>query len=103
MTDTIDIQGSVAAKPLVDYFNRIMPLDGKESHFTSNAFTERQVNRRQFILKEDEIFSHNTFVTEAPSGIGTEGVLKSYEFVFYQLQLNIELFIEEIVVEDEMA
>lgn len=41
--------------------------------------------------------------TGAPSGIGTEGILKSYEFVFSQIQLNIEFFIEEIVVEGNMA
>ena len=41
--------------------------------------------------------------TEAPSGIGSEGVLKSYEFVFSQIQLNIKFHIEEIVVEGDMA
>ena len=41
--------------------------------------------------------------TEAPSGIGAEGILKSYEFVFSQIQLNIEFYIEEIQVEGNMA
>lgn len=41
--------------------------------------------------------------TEAPSGIGSEGILKSYEFVFSQIQLTIEFFIEEIEVEGNMA
>ena len=41
--------------------------------------------------------------TEAPSGIGLEGILKSYEFVFSQIQLNIKFFIEEIQVEGNMA
>lgn len=41
--------------------------------------------------------------TEAPSGIGSEGILKSYEFVFSQIQLNIEFFIEEIQVEGNMG
>ena len=41
--------------------------------------------------------------TEAPSGIGLEGILKSYEYVFSQIQLNIEFFIEEIQVEGNMA
>ena len=40
---------------------------------------------------------------EAPSGIGSEGLLKSYESVFSQIQLNIEFFIEEIKVEGNMA
>lgn len=41
--------------------------------------------------------------TEAPSGIGAEGILKSYEHVFSQIQLTIEFFIEEIEVEGNMA
>ncbi|WP_422082134.1 YybH family protein [Ulvibacterium sp.] len=41
--------------------------------------------------------------SEAPSGIGSESILKSYEFVFSQIQLNIEFFIEEIQVEGNMA
>ncbi|MBT8234874.1 MAG: nuclear transport factor 2 family protein [Bacteroidia bacterium] len=41
--------------------------------------------------------------TEAPSGIGSEGILKSYEFAFSQIQLIIEFFIEEIQVEGNMA
>ena len=41
--------------------------------------------------------------TEAPSGIGSEGILNSYLFVFSQIQLNIEFFIEEIQVEGNMG
>jgi uncharacterized protein (TIGR02246 family) len=53
----------------------------------------------QSLYTKDGIF----MPTEAPSGIGSEGILKSYEFVFSQIQLNIEFFIEEIVVEGNMA
>lgn len=41
--------------------------------------------------------------TEAPSGIGSEGILASYEYVFSQIQLTIEFFIEEIQVDGNMA
>ncbi|MGE3802305.1 MAG: SgcJ/EcaC family oxidoreductase [Candidatus Kapaibacterium sp.] len=41
--------------------------------------------------------------TEAPSGIGAEAILKSYEYVFSQIQLNIEFTIVEIKVEGNMA
>ena len=41
--------------------------------------------------------------TEAPSGIGSEGILQSYRFVFSRIQLNIEFFTEEIQVEGNMA
>lgn len=53
----------------------------------------------QTLYTKDGIF----MPTEAPSGIGSEGILKSYEYVFSQIQLNIEFFIEEIQVEGNMA
>ena len=53
----------------------------------------------QSLYTKDGVF----MPTEAPSGIGSEGLLKSYEFVFSQIQLNIEFFIEEIEVEGNMA
>ena len=53
----------------------------------------------QSLYTKDGIF----MPTEAPSGIGSENILKSYEFVFSQIQLNIEFFIEEIEVEGNMA
>jgi len=53
----------------------------------------------QSLYTKDGVF----MPTEAPSGIGPEGILKSYEFVFSQIQLNIEFFIEEIEVEGSMA
>lgn len=53
----------------------------------------------QSLYTKDGIF----MPTEAPSGIGSENILKSYEYVFSQIQLNIEFFIEEIEVEGDMA
>ena len=53
----------------------------------------------QSLYTKDGVF----MPTEAPSGIGSEGILKSYEFVFSQIQLNVEFLIEEIVVEGSMA
>ncbi len=41
--------------------------------------------------------------TEAPSAIGTEKIYQSYEFIFTQIQLNIEFYIDEIVVEGDFA
>jgi len=65
----------------------------KKSLNTSNA------KLAQSLYTKDGVF----MPTEAPSGIGSEGILKSYEFVFSQIQLNIEFFIEEIVIEGNMA
>lgn len=53
----------------------------------------------QSLYTKDGVF----MPTQALSGIGSEGILKSYEFVFSQIQLNIEFLIEEIQVEGNMA
>ena len=56
-------------------------------------------NLAQSLYTKDGVF----MPTEAPSGIGSEGILKSYEFVFSQIQLNVAFSIEEIQVEGNMA
>ncbi len=53
----------------------------------------------QSLYTKDGIF----MPTEAPSAIGSDNIIKSYEFVFSQIQLNIEFYIEEIEVEGNMA
>jgi uncharacterized protein (TIGR02246 family) len=53
----------------------------------------------QSLYTKDGVF----MPTEAPSAIGAEGILTSYEFIFSQIQLNIEFIIEELVVEGNMA
>ncbi len=50
--------------PLIEYFNRILPLDEKEIAFVEEVFKERRVKKRQFILQEGEICKHNTYVLE---------------------------------------
>ena len=49
---------------LIEYFNRIIPLDEKEIAFVKEIFKERRVKKRQFILQEGEICKHNTYVFE---------------------------------------
>jgi uncharacterized protein (TIGR02246 family) len=63
------------------------------------SLNTRDANLAQSLYTKDGIF----MPTEAPSGIGSEGILKSYEYVFSQIQLKIEFFIEEIQVEGNMA
>lgn len=53
----------------------------------------------QSLYTKDGVF----MPTEAPSGIGSEGILKSYQYVFSQIQLSIKFYIEEIQVEGNMA
>ncbi len=53
----------------------------------------------QSLYAKDGIF----MPSGAPSAIGLENILKSYEFIFSQIQLNIEFFIDEILVEGDFA
>ena len=39
----------------------------------------------------------------APTAIGTENIKGAYDFVFSQIQLNVEFYIEEITIENTMA
>lgn len=64
-----------------------------------NALNTSDSKLAQSLYTKDGIF----MPTEAPSGIGSEGILKSYEFFFSQIQLNIKFLIEEIEVEGYMA
>lgn len=63
------------------------------------ALNTSEAKLAQSLYTKDGVF----MPTEAPSGIGSENILKSYEYVFSQIQLNIEFFIEEIEVEGNMA
>ncbi len=65
----------------------------KNSLNTSNAALA------QSLYAKDGVF----MPTGAPSAIGSENILKSYEFIFSQIQLHIEFYIDEIVVEGDFA
>ena len=41
--------------------------------------------------------------TEASSAIGAENILNSYTFIFSQIQLTIQFYIDEIEVENNLA
>jgi CRP-like cAMP-binding protein len=51
-------------KPLIDYFDNLLPLNEEEKSIVEEVFKERRVKRRQFILQEGDICKHNTFVVE---------------------------------------
>lgn len=65
----------------------------KNSLNTSNAALA------QSLYAKDGVF----MPTGAPSAIGSESILKSYEFIFSQIQLHIEFYIDEIVVDGDFA
>lgn len=57
-------QKTMAIHQLLDYFNSFLPLDEEEASAVVNAFHPRRIKRRQFILHEGDICTHNTFVVE---------------------------------------
>ena len=65
----------------------------KETLNTSNA------EKATSLYTKDGIF----MPIGAPSAIGTESIKGAYDFVFSQIQLNIEFYIEEITIENTMA
>ena len=88
-----NIKNSETMEKLAKQEIEVLLSEYKKSLNTSDA------KLAQSLYTKDGVF----MPTEAPSGIGFEGILKSYEFVFSQIQLNIEFFIEEIEVEGNMA
>jgi CRP-like cAMP-binding protein len=50
--------------PLIEYFDKFLPLNEEEKSFVEEAFKERRIKRRQFILQEGEIAIYNTFILE---------------------------------------
>jgi len=51
-------------KPLIDYFEKFLPLNKEEKSFVEEVFKERIIKRRQFILQEGDICVFNSFVVE---------------------------------------
>lgn len=82
----------------------IMQKEEKQKIETLLSEYKRSLNTSDVKLAQSLYTRDGVFMpTEGPSGIGAEGILKSYEFVFSQIKLNIEFFIEEIEVEGNMA
>lgn len=68
-------------------------MDYKETLNTSNA------EKATSLYSKDGIF----MPSGAPSAIGKEQIKDAYDFVFSQIQLSIEFYIEEITVENSFA
>jgi len=63
------------------------------------ALNTSDANKAVNLYTKDGIF----MPSGAPSAIGTENIKGAYEFVFSNIQLNIEFNIEEIVIENNVA
>lgn len=64
-----------------------------------DALNASDVNMVLPLYTNDGVF----MPANAPSAIGQEAIKTSYEFVFSQIQLNIEFYIDEIVVNNDYA
>ncbi len=64
-----------------------------------DALNTSDVNKVQPLYTSDGVFMPSS----APSAIGQAQVKAAYEFVFSQIQLNIEFYIDEIVVNGDYA
>jgi len=54
----------MTTKPLINYFEKLIPLNEEEKLIVEDIFKERKIKRKQFILQEGDICKHNTFVVE---------------------------------------
>ncbi len=64
-----------------------------------DALNASDVNKVHPLYTNDGVF----MPSNAPSAIGQEQVKAAYEYVFSQIQLNIEFYIDEIVVNGDYA
>jgi len=54
----------MTTRPLIAYFENLLPLDEKEKSVVEEVFKQRRIKRRQFILQQGDISKFNTFIVE---------------------------------------
>jgi len=54
----------MTTKPLINYFEKLLPLNEEEKFIVEEIFKERRIKRKQFILQEGDICNQNTFIIE---------------------------------------
>lgn len=54
----------MTTKPLIHYFEKLLPLNDEEKFIVEDVFKERRIKRKQFILQEGDICNQSTFVVE---------------------------------------
>ena len=103
---SLAVAGAYAKKPLNVFTNstEIMQKQDKEAIEEVLRQYKQALNTSDAILAQSLYTKDGVFMpTEAPSAIGAENILASYQFIFKQITLNIEFFIDEIVVEGDLA
>ncbi|HQU82767.1 MAG TPA: Crp/Fnr family transcriptional regulator [Pyrinomonadaceae bacterium] len=51
-----------SVEPLIEYFNRLIPLDTEERRLVYELFKPRSYRRRQYVLQEGDVCNHLNFV-----------------------------------------
>ncbi len=51
-----------SVEPLIEYFNRQIPLDIEEKQLVTDFFKPRLYRRRQYVLQEEDVCNHLNFV-----------------------------------------
>ena len=54
----------MTTETLIIYFENHLPLSGEEKAVLEEVFKERRIRRRQYLLQEGDVCTHNTFVVE---------------------------------------
>jgi len=82
----------VSIEKLIAYFDRYIPLNKKEKEEIVSLFFENNIKRKGFILQENEVCKHHTFVVS--------GLLKMYAVDRSGTKHNIQFASEEEWIND---
>jgi len=96
-------QNKVASQ--VNNLKQVKMVTTEKSAIEKTLFSYRDALNASDVSKVLTLYTNDgVFMpSNAPSAIGQEQVKSSYEFVFKTIQLNIEFFIDEIVVNGDYA
>jgi uncharacterized protein (TIGR02246 family) len=98
--------GSESKPENINQTKEIKIMEKQEKQQIERLLTEykNSLNTSDAALAQSLYATDGVFMPAgAPSAIGTESIRKSYEFIFSQIQLNIEFYIDEIVVDGNFA
>lgn len=54
----------MALSPLIEYFNKLLPLEKEEINFIEEVFIPRKVKKKHLLLQAGDVCKYNTFVVE---------------------------------------
>jgi len=85
----------VSTNKLLSYFDNYIPLNSKEKEELGKRVVEKKLKRRQFILQENEVCKHYTFVVS--------GLLKMYAVDGNASEHNIQFACEDEWITDNSS